>query len=168
MEFPPPQPSEQYRNWLDLPLEVTESILKRLGVIEILTSAQKVCLLWRNTCKDPSMWLALNMGDDLDSWDMSYDLKKMCRQAVDLSCGRLVGIEVGEFCDENLLKYIAERYDNFLKCAVYWPRKPSKECNLSAVAIAKNMPGLISLLLVGNKLSDDGVQTILEEFEKED
>ncbi|KAG7959744.1 hypothetical protein I3843_10G084700 [Carya illinoinensis] len=105
---PHPLPAEQYRNWLDLPQEVTESILKRLGVIEILTSAQKVCLLWRKICKGPSMWRTINMAAYQDSWSMPYDLEDMCRHAVDLSCGQLVGIKLGSFCTDDLLKYVTE------------------------------------------------------------
>ncbi|XP_018815244.1 putative F-box/LRR-repeat protein 23 [Juglans regia] len=214
---PPHLPTEQYRNWLDLPQEVTESILKRLSVIEILTSVQKVCLLWRNICKGPSMWRTLYMGYVQDSWNMPYDLEYMCRHAVDLSCGQLLGIIVGRFCTDNLLKYITGssselRYlglsrcwkisdkgfseaaaniplleklelsycstiQNFLEAVgrscphlkslklrseVYWGDNPFKGCDLSAVAIAENMPGLVSLLLDGNKLTNDGLQAILD------
>ncbi|KAG2684681.1 hypothetical protein I3760_10G086500 [Carya illinoinensis] len=115
---PHPLPEEQYRNWLDLPQEVTESILKRLGVIEILTSAQKVCLLWRKICKGPSMWRTINMAAYrdydlmaayLDSWSMPYYVEDMCRHAIDLSCGQLVGITLGPFCTDDLLKYVTER-----------------------------------------------------------
>lgn len=122
MDFPPPKlqphappnpvPAEQYRNWLDLPLEVTESILKRLSVIEILTSAQKVCLLWRKICKSPSMWRTLNFGpvfEDSCRVNFYYSKKELCRHAVDLSCGQLEGIKVGSFCTDSLLKYITER-----------------------------------------------------------
>ncbi|XP_041026879.1 putative F-box/LRR-repeat protein 9 [Juglans microcarpa x Juglans regia] len=221
----PPQPSDQdYRNWLDLPLDVTSSILRRLDVVEILTSAQMVCLHWRNVCKDASMWRTLNMGRHchVDLWIKylpAYDLcRNICRHAVYLSRGQLVGIEVGCFCDENLLKYITERsrelrylgavFWNFsisdkglseiaasiplleeleisycfgitekfleavgrscphlkslkLRREVCWG-DPFNECDLWAVAIAKNMPGLVSLQLDGNNLTNEGVQVILK------
>ncbi|XP_042947083.1 putative F-box/LRR-repeat protein 9 isoform X2 [Carya illinoinensis] len=216
---PHPLPEEQYRNWLDLPQEVTESILKRLGVIEILTSAQKVCLLWRKICKGPSMWRTINMAAYrdydlmaayLDSWSMPYDVEDMCRHAIDLSCGQLVGITLGPFCTDDLLNSSELRYlglsgcykisakgfseaaaniplldklelayfgtENFLEAVgrscpilksltlirsvVCWD--PFKGCDLSAVAISENMPGLVSLLLVGNKLTNDGLQAILD------
>ncbi|XP_041023868.1 F-box protein SKIP19-like [Juglans microcarpa x Juglans regia] len=105
---PPPQPPGQCRNWLELPRDVTESILLRLGAIEILTSAQKVCLLWRNICKDPSMWRAVDMRNPGDFWDMPYDLETMCRHAVDRSCGQLVDINVEYFGTDELLNYIAD------------------------------------------------------------
>ncbi|KAG2688855.1 hypothetical protein I3843_09G113300 [Carya illinoinensis] len=108
MDPPPPQPPGQCRNWLELPRDVTESILLRLGAIEILTSAQKVCLLWRNICKDPSMWRAVDMRNPGDLCDMPYDLETMCRHAVDRSFGQLVDINVEHFGTDELLNYIAD------------------------------------------------------------
>ncbi|XP_041027034.1 putative F-box/LRR-repeat protein 23 [Juglans microcarpa x Juglans regia] len=105
---PPPHPQCQFRNWLELPRDVTVSILLRLGAIEILTSAQRVCLLWRNLCKDPSMWRKIDMRNLGDLWDMPYDLETMCRHAVDRSCGQLVDINVEYFGTDELLHYIAE------------------------------------------------------------
>jgi hypothetical protein len=84
-----PSPDE-FRNCLALPQDVTASILMRLEVFDILTSAQMVCSPWHNLCKDPSMWRAVHMHDPL----APYDLEKMCRHAVDRSCGQLVDINV--------------------------------------------------------------------------
>ncbi|KAG6691939.1 hypothetical protein I3843_10G084900 [Carya illinoinensis] len=219
MESPLPPPpllsADQYRNWLDLPREVTASILRRLDVIEILTSAQKVCMLWRSICKDPSMWRMINMGYVRNRWSLPYDLDQMCRHAVDLSCGQLVGIKLGWVCTVPLLEYITEsssrlRYLEVAWCYIlsvkewceaniplleelelsdcclgtetvlkavgrscphlkslklrskyYWG-DPFKGCDLWAVTIAENMPGLVSLLLVGNELTNDGLQAILD------
>ncbi|KAL0011790.1 hypothetical protein SO802_006898 [Lithocarpus litseifolius] len=77
---------KEYRNWLDLPKDVTVSILQRLGAINILESAQKVCMLWRNICKDPSMWRAIDMQNLDDLHNMPYNLKIMCIHAIDCSC----------------------------------------------------------------------------------
>ncbi|XP_021763797.1 uncharacterized protein LOC110728462 [Chenopodium quinoa] len=44
------------RNWLELPVEITMMILMKMDVVEILESAQFVCKLWYNFCKDPFMW----------------------------------------------------------------------------------------------------------------
>jgi len=41
-------------------------------------------------------------------------------------------------------------------------RTPHIECDEEALAIAKNMPGLRHLQLFGNKLTNDGVQAILD------
>ncbi len=98
--------SEQYRNWLELPRDVTASILQRLGAIEILTSAQHVCKLWYNLCKDPFMWRTIKM------YNLDYlgDLEKMCRNAVDRSSGQLRDINIEYFVTDDLLNYIANRF----------------------------------------------------------
>ncbi|PPD75215.1 hypothetical protein GOBAR_DD27860 [Gossypium barbadense] len=96
------------RNWLELPLDVTASILSRIGAIEILNSAQNVCSLWRNICKDPLMWRSIDMHNLGDLWDMDYDLAKMCVHAVDRSCGHLLDINVEYFGTDALLLHISE------------------------------------------------------------
>ncbi|XVF00507.1 hypothetical protein REPUB_Repub04eG0007100 [Reevesia pubescens] len=97
------------RNWLELPLDVTASILSRLGAIEILNSAQSVCSQWRKICKDPLMWRSIDMHNLDEVWDMGYDLEKMCFHAVDRSCGRLLDINVEDFGSDKLLNHIAAR-----------------------------------------------------------
>lgn len=47
-----------------------------------------------------------------------------------------------------------------LRSEVNW--ESNEYCNLSAFAIAENMLGLVSLVLDGNRLTDDAVQAILE------
>jgi hypothetical protein len=112
---PPPDLADEFRNWLDLPRDVTASILLRLGAIEILKSAQLVCSLWRNLCKDPSMWRAVELRYSGNRWGFPYHLETMCRHAVDRSCGQLVDISI-EYCGtDELLRHIADRY--FLFCS---------------------------------------------------
>ncbi|XP_059437442.1 putative F-box/LRR-repeat protein 23 [Corylus avellana] len=105
MDTPPDL--DEFRNWLELPRDVTASILLRLEAIEILTSAQMVCSPWRKLCKDPSMWRTVHMCKPHSHWDIS-DLEKMCRQAVDRSCGQLVDICIKYFGDDELLMHIAD------------------------------------------------------------
>ncbi|XP_050368507.1 F-box protein SKIP19-like [Argentina anserina] len=111
--LPPPPPSRstptRCRNWLELPPEITASIISRLGAIEILTAAEKVCRSWRAICKDPLMWRTIDMRNDGDLHDMTYDLEKMCCLAVDRSCGQLVDITIEYFGSDELLKYITDR-----------------------------------------------------------
>ncbi|KAM1138481.1 hypothetical protein COP1_036412 [Malus domestica] len=99
-----------FRNWTELPDEITSSILSRLGAIEILESAQKVCMKWRIVFKDPLMWRTIDMRNDGDFDDeLPYDVEKMCRHAVDRSRGGLVDINIEYFGTDDLLRYIALR-----------------------------------------------------------
>ena len=97
------------RNWLELPRDVTESILQRLGAVEILETAQKVCTLWRNICKEPSMWRDINMLNLYEWGDGQSDPLKMCHNAIDRSCGQLRGINIEYVANDELLNYIAQR-----------------------------------------------------------
>ncbi|GMI80388.1 SKP1/ASK-Interacting protein 19 [Hibiscus trionum] len=203
------------RNWLELPPEVTASIISRLGAIEILNNVQNVCSQWRNICKDPSMWRSIDMRNLGDLHDMDYDLEKMCFHAVDRSCGHLLDINIEYFGTDELLRYISERsvhlkrlrlfscYDiadeglsevalklPFLEvleifiCPVSkhaletigrsCPLLKSFKLNLQqcksfhyvsddeALAIAQTMPELRRLELLGNGLTNEGLQAILD------
>ncbi|KAM5587544.1 putative F-box/LRR-repeat protein 23 [Rosa sericea] len=101
------------RNWTELPEKATASILSRLGAIEILESAQKVCMKWRKLCKDPFMWSKIDMRND---GEVNYDLEEMCRHAVDRSSGNLVDINIEYFGTDELLEYITERRLRLLYC----------------------------------------------------
>jgi hypothetical protein len=105
-----PDTEDEFRNWLALPRDVTASILMRLEAFEILTSAQMVCSPWHNLCKDPSMWRAVHMRKPFTLRQCPYDLEKMCRHAVDRSCGQLVDINLKFFGTDELLRHIADRY----------------------------------------------------------
>ncbi|KAJ9163272.1 hypothetical protein P3X46_022958 [Hevea brasiliensis] len=208
-------PQEPYRNWVELPRDVTASILWKLGAIEILTSAQLVCSTWRSICKDPSMWRSIDMHNLGDLWDMDYDLGRMCRHAVDRSSGGLVDVNIEYFGTDDLLQYIADRSSHLkrlrLVCcysisdeglsevATKFPlleeldisycslskqalevvgrccpllksfklnnqgcRNPHIECNEEALAIAEHMPHLRYLQIFGNKLTNEGLQAILD------
>ncbi|KAE8716892.1 putative F-box/LRR-repeat protein 23 [Hibiscus syriacus] len=202
------------RNWLELPFDVTASILSRLGAVEILNSAQNVCSQWRNICKDPSMWRSIDMRNSGDLWDMDYDLEKMCIHAIDRSCGYLLDINVEYFGTDEILSYISERSvhlkrlrlvscynisdEGLSKAALKLPFLEELEisyCSISkysletigrscpflktlkfnlqgyrrfhlesddeALAIAQTMPELCHLQLFGNKLTNEGLQAIL-------
>ncbi|KAM1107912.1 hypothetical protein EV1_004585 [Malus domestica] len=98
------------RNWLELPKDVTVLILSPLGAIEILESVQRVCMAWRNICKNqPLMCRTIDMHNDGDLDEMPYNLEKMCRLAVDRSCGTLVYINVEHFGTDDLLKDITDK-----------------------------------------------------------
>lgn len=98
--------------WTQLPDNVTALILSRLGGIDILTSAQKVCPKWFRICKDPLMWRTIDMRNNFDIDDYKpFFFHELCEHAIKRSCGNLVDINVENFGTDELLKYyIAERY----------------------------------------------------------
>jgi len=53
------------------------------------------------------MWLAIDMRKPGDHWKFPQ-LEKMCREAVDRSCGQLVDIKVEDFGTDELLRHIAD------------------------------------------------------------
>lgn len=93
-------------NWLNLPRDLTANILQRLGTIEIVTNACRVCPLWWNICKDPLMWRTIHITNLRTS---AHDLDNICCYAFERSCGHLEDIDIEYFCTDNLLKYIADR-----------------------------------------------------------
>ncbi|KAJ7969051.1 F-box protein [Quillaja saponaria] len=103
-----PQQQHKNPNWLELPRDLITTILLKLGAIEILTSAQNVCSLWREICMDPLMWRAIDMHNLGDLLDIPYGLEIMCRHAIDRSCGQLVDINIEYFGTDELLKYITD------------------------------------------------------------
>jgi hypothetical protein len=103
-------------NWLELPKDITSNILQRLGAFEILTSARNVCPYWWNICKDPLMWRTIKMTDIHMLHYGSSTLSKICRYAVDESCGRLEDIFINYFGTDDLLKYVADRYSKYFVC----------------------------------------------------
>ncbi|WOH12081.1 hypothetical protein DCAR_0831580 [Daucus carota subsp. sativus] len=112
----PSPPATPHRNWLELPADLTSSILQRLGTVGVLVSARKVCKTWRTICSDPSMWRVVNLGYSdnsayLKDFDCSLDsgMEKLAKKAVDLSCGELVEFRIEDFASDELLQYIANR-----------------------------------------------------------
>ncbi|KAM3284637.1 hypothetical protein P3S67_023436 [Capsicum chacoense] len=64
---PSPPPS-----WVELSREITADILRRLGIVEILLNAERVCSTWWNVCHDPSMWRSLTCEMTMIcTWKMS-------------------------------------------------------------------------------------------------
>ncbi|KAL6200305.1 hypothetical protein ACLB2K_030087 [Fragaria x ananassa] len=70
--------------WVELPDDVTMSILSRLGTVDILDNAQKVCMKWRKICKEMK-WATIDMRNDFAP-DITFNYDKMCHHVVDLSC----------------------------------------------------------------------------------
>ncbi|KAH6776710.1 hypothetical protein C2S52_014271 [Perilla frutescens var. hirtella] len=99
---PPPPP------WIDLPTDVTADILHRLGAVEMLHTAEKVCATWRSVCQDPIMWRVIDMKDSGSCYD-TRRLGSACRRAVDRSEGDLMDINIEYFGTDELLHYICVR-----------------------------------------------------------
>ncbi|AES71649.1 F-box/LRR protein [Medicago truncatula] len=92
-------------NWLDLPSDLTENILQRLG-IEIVTSACCVCTQWLKICKDPLMWRTIRM---CYICDLSYlRFRRIFYKVVNRSCGHLKDINIEYYCTDDILKCIAD------------------------------------------------------------
>ncbi|KAJ9565694.1 hypothetical protein OSB04_001660 [Centaurea solstitialis] len=99
---------EEKRHWLQMPDEIMGGmILRRLGAIDILMNAQKVCRDWRRICKDPAMWKMIDMDYYSSFWYKKKDLEKLCKQAVHRSCGELIDIRLNYFVTDDLLKFIS-------------------------------------------------------------
>ncbi|KAJ9565971.1 hypothetical protein OSB04_001937 [Centaurea solstitialis] len=95
--------AEETPNWLEMPDEITGIILQRLGAVEILKNAQKVCRNWRRICKDPAMWKVI----DIDASDTDYDIEQLTKQAVNRSCGELIDISFDCYGSDDLLDYVS-------------------------------------------------------------
>ncbi|MED6125860.1 hypothetical protein PIB30_072570 [Stylosanthes scabra] len=99
-------------NWLDLPLDLTLMIISRLDTFQILTSVKRVCRrwwhIWRHICMYPLMWRTINMCNIGFDNSVDFDLEKMCRYAIDRSCGLLEDISIEYFGSDDLLKYILD------------------------------------------------------------
>ncbi|KAK9073145.1 hypothetical protein SSX86_007468 [Deinandra increscens subsp. villosa] len=96
------------RNWLALPSDLMANILQRIGVIDVLENAQKVCTTWREICKDPAMWTVIYMEKNAAPSELCAYLE-MCKDAVDRSQGRLLDFTILGFCDHELLRYAVDR-----------------------------------------------------------
>ncbi|KAL8507344.1 hypothetical protein ACS0TY_018041 [Phlomoides rotata] len=143
--------------WLELPREITAAILQRLGPIEILTTAEKVCTAWRSVCRDPSMWRCIDMRYADDLWDRPYSLEKMCRHAVDRSQGQLIEINIESFGDDDLLLYISQRSGRLRQLQLVFPYNISDEGVIEAV---KNFPQLEELHLYYTNIDAKAIEAI--------
>ncbi|KAL0363611.1 UNVERIFIED_CONTAM: F-box protein SKIP19 [Sesamum calycinum] len=152
MEPPPPPP------WIELPRDVTANILHRLGAIEILESAQKVCTTWRRVCQDPTMWRVIDMKNLGDLHDMPYDLSIMCRHAVDRCQGQLIDINIEYFGTDELLRYISQRSNNLRRLRLACCYSISGKALREAV---KNFPQLEELhLFFMSEISAGDIESI--------
>ncbi|CAA7052724.1 unnamed protein product [Microthlaspi erraticum] len=110
---PPVTKDKESSDWAELPPELVFLILFRIGTVDILKNAQKVCRSWRRVSKDPSMWRKIEIRS---RGITDYECDCFCRQAVDRSEGGLVELDIRDLVgDDSLLAYIADRAGN-LRC----------------------------------------------------
>ncbi|XP_009792538.1 putative F-box/LRR-repeat protein 9 [Nicotiana tabacum] len=144
--------------WVELPREITENILQRLGTIEIVESAERVCSTWWKVCHDPAMWhVIIDLKYDVFSFKTPRVLEQICRIAVERSQGQLLKINIDNFGSKDLLDYIAQRSSQLrhlrlVKCY----------CNLAGglAAIAKNLPLLEELHIHFTVITKDDIEII--------
>ncbi|KAJ8449903.1 hypothetical protein Cgig2_029265 [Carnegiea gigantea] len=150
------------QNWLELPRDVTLTILMKLGTFEILRNAQFVCKLWYNLCKDPSMWRVIRMlyldepeyeEEDLDEYESVQKHENMLYDAIDRSSGGLVSLDITGFSlIAQIISDIADR-----ECSL-WKSLDQTNSNTCEIAFCSSLSAG-SLIKALNKLSS------LEELE---
>ncbi|KAL8045607.1 hypothetical protein ABFX02_08G125300 [Erythranthe guttata] len=146
--------------WEKLPPEITAAILKKLDTVEILKNAWNVCTTWRRVCQDPSMWRHIHMKcRSRNMWRLSStDFVKLCRRAVDLSQGQLIGISINGFGTNDLLLYISQRSSQLKQLLLgNCDDDITREAVIKAV---KNLPLLEELYLLDPILDAVDVKTV--------
>ncbi|KAJ0704964.1 putative F-box domain, leucine-rich repeat domain superfamily, F-box-like domain superfamily [Helianthus annuus] len=146
---------QEKRNWLDLPSDVTANILNRIGMVDILENAQKVCTAWRKICKDPAMWRVINMND-IKGTSAEVLAVKMCKHAVDRSQGQLVDITIVSTYDAELHLYVADRTSELRRLEMAHLFFFGK---LTTVALMK-FPMLEELNLYEIRISKEEIETV--------
>ncbi|KAM5581357.1 putative F-box/LRR-repeat protein 23 [Rosa sericea] len=150
------------RNWIDLPHDLTASILSRLGAIEILETAQKVCMTWRRICKDPMMWRTIDMCG-VWVWGNSKSWKKnarkmaaMCRHAVDLGRGNVVDISLQNFGTNCLLMDITNSCKGIRRLRLVLPNIMHN----GLIRVASKLPLLEGLEISYSAYTTGGLEAI--------
>ncbi|XP_016442591.2 putative F-box/LRR-repeat protein 23 [Nicotiana tabacum] len=133
--------------WLELPKGIWANILHRLGAVEILLTAQKVCTTWRRVCKNPSMWRVIDMWNYDGPYIQPYHLEEMCRHAIVRSQGEVVDIRLSFFATKELLFYVAERSRKLKKLSITWYCY-SKLQREGFIKVVQKLPSLEELSLI--------------------
>ncbi|KAL5717561.1 hypothetical protein ACHQM5_010544 [Ranunculus cassubicifolius] len=81
-------------------------IFLKLGVIDLLFSAQFVCTSWRTLATEPQLFRRIDFSDDYISDDSL--LAEMTIEAIDRSCGQLVDWSMMTFCTHDILQHIVD------------------------------------------------------------
>ncbi|TKY71945.1 putative F-box/LRR-repeat protein 23 [Spatholobus suberectus] len=142
------------RNWVDLPRDVVCTIFQKLGAIETLTRAQRVCSVWRSISKDPLLWRSVDMRN---SGNMDLQLGVLCRRAIDYSSGHLLHVNIEHFGTDDLLHYITDSTSHLrclrLACCYQISDEGLRE-------VAKKLPQLVELDISISNLTKDSLEAI--------
>lgn len=118
MDPNPNPPSVEGRNWAELSPDVLSVIFGKIGAVEILMGAGRVCRGWRRVAREPLLWRRVDMThlDHLGEAEM----EAMARLAVDWSAGRMEEFSAARFGSDELLLYIAERFVSRILANILW------------------------------------------------
>ncbi|KAJ4754801.1 RNI-like superfamily protein [Rhynchospora pubera] len=103
------------RQWSELPSDILLKIFEKVGQINVLTKAIRVCRDWLEVARnDPILWRKVDMTYHGDQFGPN-DLEDIACVAVNWSAGQLEEFSAEKFGSGALLQYIASRSSN-LKC----------------------------------------------------
>lgn len=107
----PVSSSAPERDWSELPVDALSSVFAKLGAVEILMGVGLVCRSWLHAAGMPELWRSVDMASHkLVEMIRSEALRAMAKVAVDRSGGQLQVFVGKRFVDDELLKYIGDRY----------------------------------------------------------
>lgn len=115
--------SEETKDWAGLPRNIMFQIFAKLGVFELLFSAQMVCSSWWQLSKDPSLFLTVDIRvyniNRYSKGTKERVAEKVAIEALDRSCGKMVKFR--SFVSDRLLQHIAYKANSSLTCLQLLP-----------------------------------------------
>nr|GEX14809.1 hypothetical protein [Tanacetum cinerariifolium] len=148
------------KDWLKLPSDVTRNILYRVGVIDILENAQKVCTAWRKICQDLSIWRVIYVTN---FWDPNArpPLQDMYRAS---NLRRLEAYEdiYNDWSDA------LKKFALLEELSLYSEEAIQTGCEEMAMAIGKYLPELRHLELIGDSLFGATIEPRLHRPDEDD
>ncbi|XP_060182458.1 putative F-box/LRR-repeat protein 23 [Lycium barbarum] len=154
-----------------------------LELQEVLETARKVCTSWRRICKESSMWRVINMSNDGDLSNMPYNLKKMCRYPAKSVLVTTLGhewlrnflrdLEEFSFLIHNRITEVVALSSMLLSTRSGKLKRLSiaycygMVCDGLVEAVqklhcSKSLPTLHHLQLIGNSITNKGLEAILD------
>ena len=99
------------RDWSALPLDVLLMVFTKLRAIDVLMGLGIVCCSWLEAAKVPCVWRSLDMANHRALGKMDDHVQcAMAKVAVDRSKGQLEVFLGKLFVNDEILKYIGDRY----------------------------------------------------------